>query len=67
MDGSKKKEEQTSNDIIVAAAKIIKNDIRELPCDKSNYLIIDKMDDLKYAKNWIPTSLLNFLKYLISS
>ena len=73
-----KKEEQSSYDIIVVAAKIIKNNIRELPCDKSNYPIINKIDNLKYAlylitvkyeiyKELGPASFLNFFKYLISS
>ena len=66
MDNFKKKDEQTSYDIFAAEAKIIKSDIRELSCDKSNYSIIDKMSDLKYVKNWVLASLLDFFMYLIS-
>ena len=66
MDNFKKKDEQTSDDIIAAEAKIIKSNIRELSCDKSNYSIIDKMGDLKYVKNWVSAILLNFFKHLIS-
>ena len=67
MENFKKREDQTPNDIIAAAAKIIKSDIRELPCDKSKYPIIDQMDDINYAKNWVPESLTIFLHHLISS
>ena len=67
MEDFKKKNHQTPNDIIAAAAKIIKCDIRELPCNKTEYPIIDRMSDINYAKKWVPESLLNFLRHLISS
>ena len=63
----KRKEDQSPNDVIAAAAKIIKSDIRELSCDKSKYPEIDKMHDIDYAKRWVPESLLLFLRHLIFS
>ena len=66
MEDFKKKKEQTPLDVIIAAAKIIKSDIRELPCDKNKYPFIDKMEDIEYAKTWVPESLM-FLSHLVSS
>lgn len=63
----KKMKEQTPNDIITAAAKIIKSDIREIPCDKSEYPSISEISNLEYAKRWVPESILIFLSQLISS
>lgn len=67
MNEFKKIQMQTPLDIIDAAAKIIKNDIRNMPCTKKEYPIINKMDDLDYGKKWVPESLLVFLKHLVPS
>ena len=66
MNQFKKIESQTPLDIIIAAAKIIKNDIRITPFDKTEYPDISKMDDIEYAESWVPDSLSTFLSHLIS-
>ena len=59
MDEFKKIKSQTSLDI--------KSYIRELPCDKKEYPLINKLEDVEYAKTWVPERLLMFLKHLVSS
>ena len=49
----KKTTEQTPNDIIAAAAKIIKSNIREISSDKSEYPALDELGNIDYAKNWV--------------
>ena len=61
----RKMEKQTSNDIIVTAAKIIKSDLRVLTTDKSHYPLLEKMSDIEYCKTWTPESLLILLNCLI--
>ena len=63
----KKIQSQTPLDIITAAAKIIKNDITVMPCDKKEYPDISRMQDIEYAMTWIPESLTTFLSHLVSS
>ena len=63
----KKIQSQTPLDIITAAAKIIKNDITVMPCDKKEYPDISRMQDIEYAMTWIPESLTMFLSHLVSS
>ena len=63
----KKIQSQTSLDIITAAAKMIKNDIRVMPCDKKKYPDISRMQDIKHAMTWIPESLTTFFSHLVSS
>ena len=58
---------QTPTDIVMTAAKIIKSDLRVLTCDKSDYPLIEKMNDIDYCKWWVPESLLIFLQHLIPS
>ena len=67
MNEFKKIRMQTPLDIINAAARIIKSDIRNLPCNKKEYPVISKMDDLDYGKKWVPESMMSFLKHLVSS
>jgi len=62
-----KMKSQTPLDIIIDVAKIVKNDIGNMPCDKTEYPDISKMDDIEYAKNWIPDNLNIFLSHLVSS
>ena len=63
----KKKQNQSPIDIIDAAAKIIKSDIREIPVDKCEYPKIDEMSDMDYEKRWVPESLQLFLGHLFPS
>ena len=63
----KKIQSQTHLDIITAAAKIIKNDIRVMPCDKKEYPDISGMQDIEYTMTWTPESLSTFLSHLVSS
>ena len=41
---------QTPIDIVTTAAKIIKSDLRALTCDKSDYPLIEKMNNIDYCK-----------------
>ena len=66
MNRFKKIESQTPLDFITAAAKIIKNDIRGMPIDKTEYPDISRMADIEYAESWVPESLLTSLSLLIS-
>ena len=57
----KKKSHQSAIDVITAAAKIIKSDIREIPVDKSS---LEDLNDTDYEKKWVPESLQIFLEHL---
>ena len=39
----------TLNDIVITTAKIIKSDLRVLIHDKSDYPVIEKMNDIDYC------------------
>ena len=58
---------QTPIHIVTTAVKIIKSDLRVLTCDKSDYLLAEKMNDLAFCKWWVPKSLLIVLQHLIPS
>ena len=47
----KKKSQQSAIDVITAAVKIIKSDIREIPVDKSAYPSLEDMSQTDYEKN----------------
>ena len=49
LENFKKSKEQTSYDIIAAAAKIIKSDIREMTCNKSQYPSLKDMGSIVHA------------------
>ena len=38
-----------------------------MECDKSAYLSIDRIGDSEYAKQWVPDSLLLFLRHIVPS
>ena len=63
----KKKSQQSTVDVITAAAKIIKSDIREIPVDKSAYPSFEDMSQTDYEKKWVPESLQIFLGHLFPS
>ena len=64
----KKNSIRTSNDVIVAAAKIIKaDDIRQMENSMEEYPSIESLDCIEYAKVWVPESLQIFLNHIISS
>ena len=62
-----KKKNQTSIDMIMAAAKIIKSDIREMPMDRNVYPSLLEMSDLDYEAEWVPESLQILLGLLFPS
>ena len=62
-----KKKNQTSTDMIIAAAKVIKSDIREIQKDKTVYPSLLKMKDLEYESEWVPESLQIFLGLIFPS
>ena len=59
----KQKKSQTKEDIIVAAAKLLKADVREMEISTEQYPSIEDIQD----QTWIPESLQTLLKMLISS
>ena len=63
----KKKEQQTKEDIIIAAAKLVKEDIREIEKTIDHYPTTDDITDDEKSNEWIPESLQTFLRILISS
>ena len=63
----KKKEQQTKMDIIIAAAKLVKADIREIEKTIDYYPTIDDITDEDRDNEWVPESLRTFLRILISS
>ena len=62
-----KMKERTPIDMIVAAAKIVKSDIREMPLDKTLYPSLFEMRNLEYQSDWVPGSLQIFLDQLFPS
>ena len=62
-----KKKNKTSSDMIIAAAKIIKSDIREMPKDKTVYPSLLEIRDVDYELEWVPESLQIFLSLLFPS
>ena len=67
LESFKNTKEQTPNDIITTAAKIIKSDIREITADKSKYPSTEELSDIDYETKWVPESLKIFLSSLVSS
>ena len=63
----KKKSTTTTNDIITAAAKLIKSDIRQMPSTMNEYPSIDSLNCIEYVKSWVPESLQILLNHLICS
>ena len=63
----KKEEQQTKMDIIIAAAKLVKEDIREIEKTIDYYPTIDDITDEDRDNEWVPESLRTFLRILISS
>ena len=62
----KKKESQTKEDIIIAAAKIIKAEIRELKKPIDVYPTTAEISGLEISKLWIPEGLQTFLHQLVN-
>ena len=63
----KKKSQETKEDIIIAAAKIIKSELRDLNKTMDEYPTLDDMHDIDKNKEWVPDSLQILLHYLIPS
>ena len=63
----KKKSIETPNEVIIAAAKIIKADIRQMANTIGEYPSIYDIGNINYAKEWVPESLQIFLNLIISS
>ena len=63
----KKKESQTKEDIIIAAAKIIKAEIRELKKPIDVYPTTAEISDFVISRLWIPEGLQTFLHQLVNS
>ena len=63
----KKKAEETKEDIIAAAAKIVKAELRELNKTMDEYPTLEEIKDITRTKEWVPESLQLFLKYLVPS
>ena len=61
----KKKPEETKESIIIAAAKLIKTELREI--DKSNkvYSTLEEIRDGRYNEEWVPGNLHLLLSYLV--
>ena len=62
----KKKSQETKEDIIIAAAKIIKSELRDLNKTMDEYPTLDDIHDIDKNKEWVPDSL-QLLHYLIPS
>ena len=60
----KKKQEETREDIITAAAKIVKAEMRELSKSNSMYPTTEDISNLEQGMTWIPDSLKLLLSYL---
>ena len=63
----KKRKEETKEDIINAAAKIIKADLRELEKPNATYPTTDEINDMERNKQWVPESLQILLRFLVPS
>jgi hypothetical protein len=48
--------------VVVAAAKLIKAQIREMVCDMDKYPTNTQFDDVESAKKWVPTLLQAFME-----
>ena len=59
--------DEEKNRIILAAAKIIKEEIREMKYDKSYYPDEESIANVSEGKKWIPKSLNTFLENIIES
>ena len=63
----KKKQEETKEDIIKAAASIIKAEIRQIPKSKQEYPSTNDIKDVEKALEWVPESLQLLLKCIVSN
>ena len=63
----KKNSNESKEDVIIAAAKIIKADIRELSKSNETYPTTDDISKYEEGMNWISESLKLLLSYLIPS
>ena len=63
----KKKKKQDKDDVIQAAAQIIKAELRKLDKPNTNYPIIEEINNIDTNQNWVPTSLQILLRFLIPS
>ena len=63
----KKKKEETKEDIIKAAAKIIKADLRELEKPNATHPTTDEISGIEMNKQWVPDSLQLLLRFLVPS
>ena len=63
----KKKTQETKKDIITAAAKIIKAEIRELNKPTDTYPTIYDIENIEKNKEWVPESLQLLLTHIIPS
>ena len=61
----KKKQDETKSDIIMAAAKIIKTEIRELTKSNGVYSTTEEIASSDKGNEWVPESLKLLLSYLI--
>ena len=62
-----KKESQTKEDIIIASAKRIKAEIRELKKPIDVYPKTAEISDFEISKLWVPEGLQTFLHQLVNS
>ena len=63
----KKQKEESNESIIIAAAKIIKEELRELRKDNQVYPTFEELRSYESQKGWVPESLQLLLQYLIPS
>ena len=63
----KKEKEETADDIIKAAARIIKAELRDLDKAHTVYPTSTEISDAASNKKWIPDSLNQLLKYFVPS
>ena len=61
----KKKQDETKSDIIMAAAKIIKAEIRELTKSNEVYSTTEEIANSDQSNEWVPEPLKLLLSYLI--
>ena len=59
------KSEETKEDIAIAAAKIIKAELRELDKTGNMYPTIDEISNIESNKEWVPDSLQLLLQHLV--
>ena len=58
---------ETKEEVVKAAAKIIKEEIREMNFSKDFYPSVDEISFSKDGEKWIPESLRMFMKFLVPS